>query len=118
MSTIEEKPPIPAVSRDPATNTMVDIARSEGVATVWDRYKGQQPQCKFGMTGVCCRLCHMGPCRITPKADKGICGADVDTIVARNLLREIARRDGRTRRPWTHAGKNAAARRERAGGRV
>ena len=62
----------------------------EGVPTVWDRYKSQQPQCKFGMTGVCCRLCHMGPCRITPKAGKGICGADVDTIVARNLLREIA----------------------------
>jgi carbon-monoxide dehydrogenase catalytic subunit len=32
----------------------------------------------------------MGPCRITPKASHGICGADVDTITARNLLREIA----------------------------
>ena len=32
----------------------------------------------------------MGPCRITPKAQLGICGADADTITARNLLREIA----------------------------
>jgi carbon-monoxide dehydrogenase catalytic subunit len=32
----------------------------------------------------------MGPCRITPKARLGICGADADTITARNLLREIA----------------------------
>ncbi|MHB9036245.1 MAG: anaerobic carbon-monoxide dehydrogenase catalytic subunit [Armatimonadota bacterium] len=79
-----------AVSCDPAINTMVDHARAEKIPTVWDRYKSQHPQCKFGMTGVCCRLCHMGPCRITTKAPVGICGATADTIVARNLLREIA----------------------------
>ncbi len=81
---------VQGVSLDNAINEMVDVAACENISTVWDRYKTQQPQCKFGMTGVCCRLCHMGPCRITPKAPKGICGADVDTIVARNLLREIA----------------------------
>ena len=32
----------------------------------------------------------MGPCRITAKAPLGICGADADTIVARNYLREVA----------------------------
>jgi carbon-monoxide dehydrogenase catalytic subunit len=32
----------------------------------------------------------MGPCRITKKAKLGVCGADVDTIVARNFLRAIA----------------------------
>jgi carbon-monoxide dehydrogenase catalytic subunit len=32
----------------------------------------------------------MGPCHITPRAKLGICGADADTITARNLLREIA----------------------------
>jgi anaerobic carbon-monoxide dehydrogenase catalytic subunit len=78
------------VSRDPAINTMVEVAQGEGISTVWDRYKTQQPQCKLGATGVCCRLCHMGPCRITPKSPVGICGANADTIVARNLLREIA----------------------------
>lgn len=79
-----------AVSRDPAINEMVEVAQSQEIPTVWDRYKTQQPQCKFGTTGVCCRLCHMGPCRITSKAPVGICGANADTIVARNLLREIA----------------------------
>ena len=69
---------------------MVQIAAAAKIPTVWDRYKAQHPQCKFGTDGVCCRLCHMGPCRITPKAKLGICGADADTITARNLLREIA----------------------------
>ena len=78
------------VSLDNATNEMVEVARKAEVPTVWDRYETQKPQCKFGTTGVCCRLCHMGPCRITPKAKYGICGADADTIAARNLLREIA----------------------------
>ncbi len=87
MSVTEDRP---NVSRDPATNQMVERAQDEGIPTVFDRYKSQQPQCKFGTTGVCCRLCHMGPCRITTKAPQGICGANADTIVARNLLREIA----------------------------
>jgi carbon-monoxide dehydrogenase catalytic subunit len=32
----------------------------------------------------------MGPCRITKKASLGVCGADADTIVARNFLRAVA----------------------------
>ena len=32
----------------------------------------------------------MGPCKITSKSPKGICGADADLIVARNLLRSAA----------------------------
>ena len=32
----------------------------------------------------------MGPCRITPKSPRGVCGADADLIVARNLLRSAA----------------------------
>jgi carbon-monoxide dehydrogenase catalytic subunit len=31
----------------------------------------------------------MGPCRITPKSPLGVCGADADTIVARNYLLEV-----------------------------
>lgn len=90
MATTPEKPRIREISRDAATNQMVTIARDGEIPTVWDRYRSQQPQCKFATDGVCCRLCHMGPCRITPKAKYGICGADADTIAARNLLREIA----------------------------
>lgn len=32
----------------------------------------------------------MGPCRITPKSPRGVCGADAATIAARNYLREVA----------------------------
>jgi carbon-monoxide dehydrogenase catalytic subunit len=32
----------------------------------------------------------MGPCRITNKTPQGVCGADADTVVARNFLREVA----------------------------
>jgi carbon-monoxide dehydrogenase catalytic subunit len=32
----------------------------------------------------------MGPCRITPKANKGICGADAHAIAGRNYLRMVA----------------------------
>ncbi len=44
----------------------------------------------FWTSGVCCRLCSNGPCRVTPKSPRGICGADADTIVARNFLRAVA----------------------------
>lgn len=63
------------------------LSRELPVDTAYDRYLAQQPQCKFGDTGVCCRVCLQGPCRITPKAPKGICGATAYTIVARNLVR-------------------------------
>ncbi len=90
MATTGRKVTGQPVSMDQATIDMVNIANDTEVSTVFDRYQLQKPQCKFGTDGVCCRLCHMGPCRITPKAHLGICGADADTITARNLLREIA----------------------------
>ena len=58
--------------------------------TVFSRSDRQGPPCAFGREGVCCRICYMGPCRITAKATRGVCGADADTIVARNYLREVA----------------------------
>lgn len=64
----------------------------EGIETAWDRLEEQQPQCGFGQLGVCCNRCTMGPCRIDPFGDgptKGVCGADADLIVARNLLDDL-----------------------------
>jgi carbon-monoxide dehydrogenase catalytic subunit len=52
-----------------------------------------QPQCGFGELGICCTNCNLGPCRIDPFGEGpsvGVCGADRDTIAARNLLRHIA----------------------------
>jgi len=61
-----------------------------GIDTTFDRFDKQKPQCAFGLSGVCCKICNMGPCKITPKSPRGICGADADLIVARNLLRSVA----------------------------
>ena len=84
------------MSYDPATNEMVVIASESHMSTVWDRYAAQKPQCKFGTEGICCKICHMGPCRITPKAPLGVCGADADTIVS---PKSFARDCRRHRRP-------------------
>ena len=58
------------------------------------RVDTQKTKCGFGLQGVCCRLCSNGPCRITPSSPKGICGANADTIVARNFLRAVAAGSG------------------------
>ena len=80
-------------SIDPASRAALDKAEKEQVTTIWDRYQSMQPGCGFGELGICCSNCLMGPCRIDPFSKEeqcGTCGADVDTIVARNLARAIA----------------------------
>ncbi len=75
---------------DPAVKDMLLHMEQIGCDTTFDRFDRQKPQCSFGLAGVCCRICYMGPCKITPKSPKGVCGADADLIVARNLLRGMA----------------------------
>ncbi len=70
-----------------ATNALLETANKVGADTWQQRVKNQTPHCGFGEAGTCCRICSMGPCRITPKAPRGICGCDVHGIVARNYLR-------------------------------
>ncbi|SFR17893.1 anaerobic carbon-monoxide dehydrogenase catalytic subunit [Desulfoscipio geothermicus] len=75
-------------SVDPAVLEMIDVAQEQGVTTAFDRVLAQQPQCQFGYKGICCRFCMMGPCRIKADegpASRGICGANVWTIVARSV---------------------------------
>lgn len=76
------------MASDAASIQTILKAEKESVETCFSRMEGQLNQCKFGTEGVCCRVCHMGPCRITAKSPKGVCGADADTIVARNFLQE------------------------------
>ncbi len=80
-------------SIDKATQEMLKQAEKDSVQLTWDRLEAMQPQCGFGQLGVCCTNCHMGPCRVDPfgeGAQVGVCGANADTIVARNLLKHIA----------------------------
>ncbi|MFA5294822.1 MAG: anaerobic carbon-monoxide dehydrogenase catalytic subunit [Methanoregulaceae archaeon] len=69
----------------------IELTMREGIETVWDRFEMQQPPCKYCAQGLSCARCAMGPCRIIPPTRiRGVCGADADLIVARNLLDTIA----------------------------
>ncbi len=80
-------------SVDPAAVEMLQYAAQENLPTAWDRWEAMQPQCGFGMLGVCCKNCTMGPCRIDPFGNgpsEGVCGATADIIAARNVARMVA----------------------------
>ncbi len=77
-----------------ADKPMENYIRSLPLETAHHRVAAQETKCGFGLQGVCCRLCANGPCRITPDAPRGICGASADTIVARNFLRAVAAGSG------------------------
>lgn len=64
------------------------------IETSHHRMIQQENKCGYGLDGVCCKLCSNGPCRISPARPKGVCGADADTIVVRNLLRQVAAGSG------------------------
>ena len=82
LTTVEEM--------EAATERLLETGAKVG-ADAWQfRVKNQTPHCKFGEQGICCRICSMGPCRITPKAPRGICGCDAHGIVARNYLKFTA----------------------------
>jgi carbon-monoxide dehydrogenase catalytic subunit len=78
-------------SIDENAKPLIDMALREGFETVWDRHEMQQPPCKYCEAGTSCSRCTMGPCRIIPPHRiRGVCGADADLIVSRNLLDMIA----------------------------
>ena len=43
-------------------------------------------RCKFCEQGIRCSLCSQGPCRITEKAPRGVCGIDADGMAMRSFL--------------------------------
>lgn len=75
---------------DPAVKEMLHRLDKMGIETIFDRFDAQKPHCNFGLAGVCCRNCNMGPCKVTKKSPRGVCGADADLIVSRFLLRWVA----------------------------
>jgi carbon-monoxide dehydrogenase catalytic subunit len=72
---------------DPAVREMVRYMGEQGVENCFDRFDKQKPHCTFGLAGVCCRICSLGPCKITERSPRGTCGANADLIVARNMVR-------------------------------
>ena len=97
---------------DPGTWEMLKHSEEIGIETVFHRalkYNENTKKfvesnyCPFGSSGACCRQCNLGPCRIRSEAPalndkpnsqstkRGVCGATVDTIVARNFLMMVSR---------------------------
>ncbi|MBM4277554.1 MAG: hypothetical protein FJ130_06655 [Deltaproteobacteria bacterium] len=49
--------------------------------------------CGYGLLGLCCSNCLLGPCRISPfekDSEKGLCGDSSDVMVAKNLFKSVA----------------------------
>ena len=84
----------PVVRTDQASVEMRERAKAQGIDTIWDRYEALGTQCKVGELGICCTVCHLGPCNLGLPGSKrpkvGVCGATVDTVAARRLARDMA----------------------------
>jgi carbon-monoxide dehydrogenase catalytic subunit len=88
-----------SLTADPAVEQLLEITQAMGIETAFDRAERIKP-CPIGSDGVCCKICAMGPCRLVGKVKTGICGATVETVVARNLARQIAAGAAAHSDPW------------------
>ena len=90
MTATEQK----LTSADPVAEAVIRKTREAKIETAFDRHLGQGNRCPFGEKGMCCRICEMGPCRISLRegtgAKRGVCGATGATVAARHLIRQVA----------------------------
>ncbi|MDH4232846.1 MAG: anaerobic carbon-monoxide dehydrogenase catalytic subunit [Nitrospirota bacterium] len=72
---------------------IIEWGEARKIETCFDRAEKMKP-CPIGAVGACCKVCHMGPCRLVGKnaeeEARGVCGATLPTVAARNFLRMIA----------------------------
>jgi anaerobic carbon-monoxide dehydrogenase catalytic subunit len=78
-------------SVDPAAQVLLKVAADKGLKTAYDRAE-KMKACPIGHSGACCKMCHMGPCRLTGKEEEaeGVCGATLPVVAARNFARMVA----------------------------
>jgi anaerobic carbon-monoxide dehydrogenase catalytic subunit len=80
-------------SANKSAEKIIEWGESRKIETCFDRAQKLKP-CPIGATGACCKVCHMGPCRLVGKnaeeEARGVCGATLPTVAARNFLRMIA----------------------------
>lgn len=80
-------------SANEAAEKVIEWGESHKIDTCFERAEKLKP-CPIGESGACCKVCHMGPCRLVGKnaeeEARGICGATLPTVAARNLVRMIA----------------------------
>ncbi len=86
----KEPKPIDELTIWDDAKAMIQKGRDEGIETVHERLAQQTPHCTFCELGTTCTNCTMGPCRISEKKPRGVCGADADVVVARNFGRFVA----------------------------
>ena len=83
----KKKQIIPTI--DPAALQVLQIAEEQNISTVFSRAAAITP-CPIGSDGACCKICSMGPCRLVGRTTRGVCGATLATVAARNYARMCA----------------------------
>jgi carbon-monoxide dehydrogenase catalytic subunit len=80
-------------SANEAAERIVEWGEEHKIETCFERAEKIKP-CPIGSSGACCKVCHMGPCRLVGKnaeeEARGVCGAALPTVAARNFVRMIA----------------------------
>lgn len=92
MAKVKELIKVEDITTCDSTSQMITKARADGVELFFDR-ANEMKACPIGVQSACCKHCAMGPCRMNtnnPYDRVGVCGATVDTIVARNFGRMVA----------------------------
>ena len=74
------------ISQHETVNAQHQVMAADGATNVADRYDAQGNRCPFCEQGLRCSLCSQGPCRITAKAPRGVCGIDAAGMVMRNMM--------------------------------
>ncbi len=80
-------------SANDAAEKIIEWGEAHQMETCFDRAENMKA-CPIGASGACCKVCHMGPCRLVgsnaEEKARGVCGATLPTVVARNFVRMIA----------------------------
>ncbi len=77
-------------SADKSAEKIIEWSEAHKIETCFDRAQKMKP-CPIGAAGACCKICHMGPCRLlgsnAEEEARGVCGATLPTVASRNFLR-------------------------------
>ena len=80
-------------SADESSERLIAWGEARNIETCFERGQKLKP-CPIGAGGACCRICHVGPCRLigqnAEEEAMGVCGASLPTVAARNFLRMAA----------------------------
>ena len=88
MAKKKERTPEEA-SCDAAAIALLECACQLDMETCFSRADALSA-CPIGSQGLCCKNCAMGPCRLTGKTERGVCGATIATVAARNFARAVS----------------------------